>query len=228
MQLLIIFWWNMNLVKVLYKSFGHFCAISAEILLICVEYLSGFPCRCKDAPLDVTRCIFMRDFAVNVLPQSHWTETLLYKRKENFIHSLSLLFITEERLGSLWKKRWFIGCKKERRERNRRLECFLSALSLPSSCHLFTSQGKKLPSLWGGNFFPLSNLRTLSLPLTFSTPRGNLLNLEWGPHNVCVFSSDTEGESDGADRCRGEEAEEGHKREKVWEKRFVDGNDVSG
>lgn len=39
-------------------------------------------------------------------------------------------------------KREFIGCRRERRERNRRCECFLSTFSLLSVSHFFTFQGK--------------------------------------------------------------------------------------
>lgn len=143
-------------------------------------------------------------------PTEPTEQTLLYKRKE--ILFTVCPFYSLQRKGeeesshwswdSLWKKkRWFIGCRREWRERNRRFECFLSSLSLLSFSHVFiTFQRKKLSSLLGDNFF-LSNLQLVSL-LSPVLPRGHLQNLEWGPHHLCappppcskpVFSSDTEG-----------------------------------
>lgn len=187
-------------------------------VLICRGVDLPFRLLSVPAPLDVTRCVFMRDFAVLLtclLSQtlSHRaTEPLnrdtIVQKERDFIHSLSLLFVTEERWGrvqslksrQLMAKRWFNGCRKERRERIRRLECFLSALSLFSFSHFYKLFKEKSCRHFKEATFSSLNCQR-SPPSHLIYIRGHLQNWEWSPcilftivpNSKPVFLSDTEG-----------------------------------
>lgn len=197
----------------------------------------------------------MRDFACyfsSLVPQSQLNRDTIVQKERGFIHSSSLLFITEERWGSSWKKKddfYDAGGSggKEIEDLNVFFRHFPSAPSIAFFFFFFfTFQRRKLASLSGGNFF-LSNLQMFSLLspfFFFYQPRGHLRNLEWGPHKSVsaplwlTFSPQVQKEAEGHDsftHLRGwSDGPEGEKRENdckerkgFWEK-LVDGNDVTG
>lgn len=71
-------------------------------------------CRFEEAPLDVTGCVFRRYFShyftrlvssLKPCPTEPLNRDTIVQKESDFIHSLSLLFITEERQGRVqWLK----------------------------------------------------------------------------------------------------------------------------
>lgn len=140
-----------------------------------------------------TRCVFMWDFTFHLMCLLPWTlshratEQRHYCTKGKRFYSQFVPFIHYRgNARKLMEKRWFNKCRKERRERNRRLECFLSTLSLLSFNHFWKHFSRKNVVVTLRRQLYSSNPQILPSDLIY--PRGHL---QLGMKSSCFLCPST-------------------------------------
>jgi len=81
-----------------------------QLLIVFMEtwctyyYLNNSTSICRHAPLYIQEGVWYLFHQTGFLPQSHWTETLLYKRKE-ILFTVCPFYFLQRKESSLWGKK---------------------------------------------------------------------------------------------------------------------------